>query len=118
MYSTGGEAALDIKHGDLLLFETRESRLPARRMSMRKLKDVLRLRFELRLSHRQIARSCSIGLGTVHDYLQRATGAGVKWPLPEGWDEKQLESALFAAGQRSAEPKTEAEGKRVRIPSM
>ena len=34
---------------------------------MRKLKDVLRLRFELDLSHRQIARSCDIGLGTVHD---------------------------------------------------
>jgi DNA-directed RNA polymerase specialized sigma24 family protein len=71
---------------------------------MRKLKDVLRLRFELSLSHRQIARSCEIGLGTVHDYLQRAEAAGVKWPLPEGWDEQQLEAALFAVSQPGPPP--------------
>jgi len=52
---------------------------------MRKIKEVLRLRHELGLGQRQIARSCSIGLGTVHDYLQRAEKAGVKWPLPEDW---------------------------------
>ena len=39
---------------------------------MRKTKEVLRLRFELGLGHRQIARSCGIGLGTVHEYLERA----------------------------------------------
>jgi len=71
---------------------------------MRNLKDVLRLRFELSLSHRQIARSCEIGLGTVHDYLQRAEAAGVKWPLPEGWDEQQLEAALFAVSQPGPPP--------------
>ena len=69
---------------------------------MRKLKEVLRLRFELGLSHRQIARSCSVGLGTVHDYLRRAEAAGVKWPLPEGYDERQLESALFAPSRPDA----------------
>lgn len=79
---------------------------------MRKLKEVLRLRFELGLSHRQIARSCSVGLGTVHDYLRRAEAAGVKWPMPEGWDERQLESALFAGSQPNAPSKaTEDSGK-------
>ncbi len=47
---------------------------------MRKTKEVLRLRFEVGLGLRQIARSCSIGLGTVHEYLQRAEAAGL--PLP------------------------------------
>ena len=51
---------------------------------MRKIKEVLRLRFEVGLGQRQIARSCSIGLGTVHDYLQRAEAAGVTWPLGRG----------------------------------
>jgi len=37
---------------------------------MRKTKEVLRLR--LGLGQRQIARSCGMGLGTVHDYLERA----------------------------------------------
>ena len=62
---------------------------------MRKLKEVLRLRFELGLGQRQIARSCSIGHGTVYEYLKRAQAAGVTWPLPEGWDDRQLEAALF-----------------------
>ena len=62
---------------------------------MRKLKEVLRLRYELGLGQRQIARSCSIGHGTVYEYLKRAQAAGVTWPLPEGWDDRQLEAALF-----------------------
>jgi hypothetical protein len=38
---------------------------------VRKIKEVLRLRFELGLGLRAIARSCSVGLGTAHEYLQR-----------------------------------------------
>jgi hypothetical protein len=33
---------------------------------MRKVKEVLRLRFELGFGQRQIARSCRMGLSTVH----------------------------------------------------
>jgi hypothetical protein len=36
---------------------------------VRKIKEVLRLKFDVGLGLRQIARSCSIGLGTVHEYL-------------------------------------------------
>jgi DNA-binding transcriptional regulator LsrR (DeoR family) len=62
---------------------------------MRKIKEVLRLRFELGLGQRQIARSCGIGLSTVHDYLERAVGAGIGWPLSEGLGEEELEAKLF-----------------------
>jgi transposase len=74
--------------------------LPARRLSVRKIKEVLRLRFELGLGLRAIARSCSIGLGTAHEYLQRAEAAGVTWPLGEDWDEDRLEAALFGGRPR------------------
>lgn len=67
---------------------------------MRKLKEVLRLRYELGLGQRQIARSCSIGHGTVYEYLKRAQAAGVTWPLPEGWDDRRLEEALFGPTPR------------------
>ena len=67
---------------------------------MRKLKEVLRLRYELGLGQRQIARSCSIGHGTVYEYLRRAQAAGVTWPLPEGWDDRQLEAALYGPEPR------------------
>jgi len=62
---------------------------------MRKIKEVLRLRYELELGLRQIARSCSISRATVTDYLDRAAKAGLTWPLPEDWDEGQLEKQLF-----------------------
>ena len=53
---------------------------------MRKLREVLRLRFELKLGYQQIGRSCSIGVSTVHKYLKRAEAAGVTWPLPKDCD--------------------------------
>ena len=74
--------------------------MPTKRLSMRKLKEVLRLRYELGLGQRQIARSCSIGHGTVYEYLKHAQAAGMRWPLPEGWDDRQLEEALFGPAPR------------------
>ena len=62
---------------------------------MRKIKEVLRLRNELQLEQRQIARSCSLSVSTVHEYLKRAAVANVGWPLPEGWDDARLAAALF-----------------------
>ena len=62
---------------------------------MRKTKEVLRLRFELGLGQRAIARACSISQSTVHEYLNRAAAAGVVWPLGEEWDEQRVEQALF-----------------------
>ncbi len=66
---------------------------------MRKIKEVLRLRFELRLGQREIARACSISQGAVHNYLKRAAAVGIAWPLPEGWDEQRVEQALFGERQ-------------------
>ena len=62
---------------------------------MRKVKEVLRLRFDLGLRQDQIARSCSIGRATVHRYLERATAAGLSWPLPEDCDDRRLNELLF-----------------------
>jgi transposase len=66
---------------------------------MRKTKEVLRLRYELKLDQRQIARSCSLAVSTVHEYLKRAAEANITWPLPEGWDDARLEAALFPAAE-------------------
>jgi transposase len=70
---------------------------------MRKLKEILRLRFGLGLQQNQIARSCSIGQATVHRYLRKAGAAGLTWPLPEDLDDRRLEELLFpvAAGRPS-----------------
>jgi transposase len=68
---------------------------------MRKIKEVLRLKFGVRLGLRQIPHSCSIGLGTAHEYLQRAEAAKITWPLGPGWDDDGLEATLFGGPPRS-----------------
>ncbi len=73
---------------------------------MRKLREVLRLRFELHLGYRQIGRSCAIGVSTVCKYLKRVEAAGVTWPLPEGWDDARIEAALFRRTATPAEVQT------------
>src|SRR5258708_25041902 len=72
---------------------------------MRKLREVLRLRFELKLGYQQIGRSCSIGVSTVHKYLKRAEAAGLSWPLPEDWDEARVDAAVFPRPEPSAAKK-------------
>ena len=62
---------------------------------MRKIKEVLRLRFGLGLRQDQIAHSCSIGQATVHRYLEKAAAAGLSWPLPDDCDDHRLEQLLF-----------------------
>jgi len=67
---------------------------------MRKVKEVLRLKFELGLEIRQIARSCSIPHSSVINYLTRVKEAGLSWPLPEELDDGALERLLFS-GRRA-----------------
>lgn len=69
--------------------------MPRERLSMRKIREVLRLRFEHGLSHRVIGRSCGIGLTTAREYIVRARAAGLSWPLPEEMDDGALERLLF-----------------------
>ena len=46
--------------------------MPRKRISMRKIKEVLRLKFEAGLTYDAIGRSCNIGHTTVGEYLKRA----------------------------------------------
>ena len=69
--------------------------MPAERLTMRKTKEVFRLKFDCRLSNRKIAKSCMIARSTVAEYLFRFRQAALSWPLPEGMDDAQLEAFLF-----------------------
>ncbi len=62
---------------------------------MRKIKEVLRLKFEANLSCRQIAASLKLSVGVISKYTQAAEEAGLSWPLPEGMDDTTLETRLF-----------------------
>jgi transposase len=70
--------------------------MPARRLSMRKIREVLRLKFGLGLKDRQIARSCSIPRSSVANYVFRARQAGLHtWPLVPDLEDEALEELLF-----------------------
>ena len=64
---------------------------------MRKIREVLRLYFAAALSIRAIARSVGTSPSTVADYLRRAEGSGLSWPVPEAVDDAWLERRLFPA---------------------
>ena len=73
------------------------------RLSMRKITEVLRLKWTCGLSNRAIARSCRISHSTVSEYLARAERAGLTWPLPETLDEDGLYRLLFPEEVQAAD---------------
>ena len=62
---------------------------------MRKIKEILRLKYACGLSKREIGRSCNVARSTVADYLMRARAVGVNWPDAAELTEAQLEERLF-----------------------
>src|SRR5271155_5363398 len=65
------------------------------RLSMRKIREVLRLRLDQGLPQRAVAQSLGLSQGAVHGYVARARRAGLSWPLPEGLDDSQLDALLY-----------------------
>jgi transposase len=71
--------------------------MPADRLAMRQIKDILRLRHDAGLSLREIARSLNLSVGVVSKYLQLAATAGIGWPPPVDLDEDALALKLQPA---------------------
>lgn len=69
--------------------------MPAERLPMRKIKEILRLKWGCGFGDRQVARSCGIARSTVGEYLRRAQKAGLSWPLPDELTETRIEQLLF-----------------------
>ena len=70
--------------------------MPTKRKTMRQIKEVLRLKFEAKLSHERIAAATGLSKGAVTNYLKRAADAGIGWPLAPPMDDAGLEALLFA----------------------
>ena len=65
--------------------------MPTESISMRKLKEILRLKYQAKLSHRKIAKSLSISPSTISNYITRAKMMGIEaWPLSEEWNDTKL----------------------------
>lgn len=62
---------------------------------MRKIRGILRLKYEAQLSNRAIAQACHLSNSTVGEYLRRAAESGLQWPLSDETTEEGLFQQLF-----------------------
>ena len=69
--------------------------MPMERISMRRVRDCLRLK-NAGLSTREIARRVGVAASTVRLTLRRCAGAGIVWPQDAGLTDAVLERRLFA----------------------
>jgi transposase len=71
---------------------------------MREVREVLRLRHALSLSYREISEALGVGKTAAGEIVRRAEVVGLTWPLPEVFDDGELERRLFtAAGEAQPE---------------
>lgn len=70
-------------------------------ISMRKIKEILRLRFDCKRSYEEISKSIGIGRTTVSECLERAKKTNIAWPLKEGLTDEQLEESLYPSSHKS-----------------
>ena len=72
--------------------------MPAERIAMRQVREILRLIAVEKLSVREIARRTGKAPSTVRATLGRCRAAGVSWPLPEELGDGELEERLYGKG--------------------
>jgi transposase len=73
------------------------------RLSMRKTREILRLKWVLGRSHREIKRAAGVGLATVTDTIARATAAHLDWPAVDALSDDELEHRLYPKAAAAAE---------------
>ncbi|CAO3414029.1 ISPsy14, transposase [Azospirillum doebereinerae] len=98
--------------------------MPAKRLSMRRIREMMRLRASATMSDRAIAQQIGVARSTLTDYLERLTAAGLSWPLPENLTDAEIEQRLFSragvksGARRRAEPDWAALVRELRRPGV
>lgn len=71
--------------------------MPAERLSMRKTREILRQKWVLERSHREVATSVGLSVGAVAGTLKRAAEAQLDRPTLDAMSDEALESLLYPA---------------------
>jgi len=75
--------------------------MPTERIAMRRVREILRLRFDAGLGGRDVARRAGIAPSTVREMFKRFSACGLGWPLPASTTDAELEERLYGkAGTR------------------
>src|SRR5947209_2115951 len=70
-------------------------RMATERLPMNKIREILRLRWQLKLTVREAARSIGVSVGVVSGTATRATTIGLTWEAVEGLDDEELERRVY-----------------------
>ena len=65
------------------------------KLTMKNVREVLRLKLDCNLSARKIAQTCGFARSTIGEYISRFNQSGLDWPLPPHLSDGQLAKALF-----------------------
>lgn len=79
----------------------REGTMPKERVTMRKVRDILRLVWSCGQSRASVSKSCGVSKTTVTDTVRRAVMAKLSWPLPADLDDSSLETLLYPPSNSS-----------------
>jgi hypothetical protein len=74
--------------------------MPVRQVSMRKIKECLRMKWSCGLSHGKIAKALGLSKGVVCKYAQQAVAAGLDWDKVSSLDETELQHLLIPSTKR------------------
>lgn len=78
--------------------------MPTERLSMRKTREILRLKWLLKRSHREIQRATGVSLGTISDAATRAAAAQLDWSAVEQLSDDELEARLYPPSASTRRP--------------
>ena len=73
-----------------------------KRIGTTTIKEILQHRHEFGLTRAQTATAVGVSTGTVSHILERASAAGLSWPLPDGLDDEALRARLYPSVARDA----------------
>lgn len=85
------------------------------RISMKKLREVYRLKFEFSYSNRQIATSVDISAGTVYDYLRLFKVAGLDWSEVKNESDEELEQRIYRHPSTPARMRPQPDWSKIRL---
>ena len=71
---------------------------------MRKTREILRQKWELGRTHRQVTESVGVSVGTVHGAVKRAGKAGLDWAAVQELTDDELETRLYPTVAAASRP--------------
>jgi transposase len=70
---------------------------------VRKIREILRYRFECKSSLNRIASALGVSKGSVYKMVEAFNRSGASWPLPEGFTDESLEEIIYKSERKTTE---------------